>query len=198
MTRFSACPGAWGTCWAGPDSSVRLSRHSCTTSCQRLHLPASRRAHLSWLGLGARSGETEGASLTILRVLQSAGRQGAAAGQVSVVSQEAARRLCLKQVAPGQVRAAWVPLDPDSRAQHGEPSPKPALRAREADYFGQQRRISPESQAGGWSILRQEATAALPPSDLSSKHFLSPELLRGGSSASRAPTVAKPARISEE
>lgn len=48
-----------------------------------------------------------------------------------------------------------------------EPSLKLALCAREAYYFGQQRRVSPESQAGGWSILHQEATAALPPSDLS-------------------------------
>lgn len=149
MMRFSACPGAWGTCWAGPSSSVRLSRHSSTTSCQRLHLPASRRAPLSRLGAGARSGETEGASLTILRVLQSAGRQGAAAGQVPVISQEAARRPCLKQVALGQVLVAWVRQDPNSRAQHGEPSPKLALPTREADYFGQQRCVSPESQARG-------------------------------------------------
>lgn len=47
------------------------------------------------------------------------GGQGAAAGQVPVISQEAARCPYLKQVAPGQVGAAWVWQDLDSRAQHG-------------------------------------------------------------------------------
>lgn len=48
IMRFSACPGASGTCRVGPSSSIRLGTHVSTTSCpQPLRLPASRRVHLA-------------------------------------------------------------------------------------------------------------------------------------------------------
>lgn len=179
--RFSACLGALGTCRVGPSSPIRLSTHIRTTSVLGVCAPQLS-AVFTCHSQAQEPGE--GGDRRCLSDHPPCAAEwrgdGSSTGEELVIDQEAARHPSPKQVPPmahagtcGLARlqhclgrAARVQPDPHSHTvtvlETG-----PVRSAGMPDYFWQPRRITAESQRGGQSLLPQEATAALPPSELS-------------------------------